>query len=252
MTEKRLDCLEVNIPNNPPMSDLHPADRRRDWMDASPNSFAYRCIPLTIANQYGWEIRCPTGFSATWNGDDSTAGVDIEADGDSKPPAESHFGAGIMTFTLSLIFRTEPGTGLWASGPANRFKDGAQALSGLIETDWMPYTFSMNWKLTRPGLSVRFEADEPICQFFPVPLGGVETYQPTIRPMTREDPEHRPFYEGYLRRTAKDVKQQLSGDEAAVPEHQRWYMRGEMPDGSPAEGTHRNVLDVKPFRRTGG
>ncbi|MGZ3387305.1 MAG: DUF6065 family protein, partial [Isosphaeraceae bacterium] len=29
------------------------ADLQRDWMDASPNRFAYRCLPLSIVNQTG-------------------------------------------------------------------------------------------------------------------------------------------------------------------------------------------------------
>ena len=40
----------------------------RDWMDASPNRFAYRCLPLAIANQAGWFIHCPANFSAVWDG----------------------------------------------------------------------------------------------------------------------------------------------------------------------------------------
>lgn len=250
MTDRRLDCLEVRLPNRNSISDIHPAARRRDWMDASVDSFAYRCIPLTIANQLGWEIRCPTGFTATWNGEDGIDGVEITGDDGSAPPADSHFGQGIVTFAFSLIFRTEPGTALWASGPANLFKDGAQALSGVIETDWIPFTFSMNWKLTRPGLAVRFEKDEPICQFFPIQLSAVEACQPTLRPLTKEDPEYRPFHQAFLQRSAKGAAERMTGRKTKAPQHQRWYMRGEMPDGSPAPAPHRNTLDVKPFQRS--
>ena len=42
------------------------ADWERDWMDSTPNRFAYRCLPLTIANQTGWWIKNPVGFTATW------------------------------------------------------------------------------------------------------------------------------------------------------------------------------------------
>ena len=36
-------------------------------------------------------------------------------------------------------------------GPINRPKDGIAALPGIIETDWSPYSFTMNWMFTRPG-----------------------------------------------------------------------------------------------------
>ena len=44
------------------------ADWQRDWMNATPHRFAYRCLPLTIVNQTGWWIRNPVGFTATWRG----------------------------------------------------------------------------------------------------------------------------------------------------------------------------------------
>ena len=44
------------------------ADWQRDWMDATPHRYAYRCLPLTIVNQTGWWIKNPVGFTATWRG----------------------------------------------------------------------------------------------------------------------------------------------------------------------------------------
>src|ERR1043166_4506215 len=44
------------------------ADFARDWMDASPGKFAYRCLPLTICNQTGWWVGNPVPFTAIWDG----------------------------------------------------------------------------------------------------------------------------------------------------------------------------------------
>ena len=44
------------------------ADWQRDWMNATPHRYAYRCLPLTIMNQTGWWIKNPVGFTATWRG----------------------------------------------------------------------------------------------------------------------------------------------------------------------------------------
>ena len=44
------------------------ADWQRDWMNNTPHRYAYRCLPLTIANQTGWWIKNPVGFEATWRG----------------------------------------------------------------------------------------------------------------------------------------------------------------------------------------
>ena len=51
---------------------------------------------------------------------------------------------------------------MWAMGPPNHIKDGIQPLVGLVETDWLPFPFTMNWIFTRPG-RVRFAKGEPFC-----------------------------------------------------------------------------------------
>ena len=48
--------------------DIRPAPVERDWMEATSQRFAYRCLPLNIANAYGWEVLCNTSFLATWTG----------------------------------------------------------------------------------------------------------------------------------------------------------------------------------------
>ena len=66
------------------------------------------------------------------------------------------------------LFRTEPGYDLMVQGPDQPAQGWIAPLTGIIETDWAPYTFTMNWMFTRPGQVVRFEAGEPFCHFFPV------------------------------------------------------------------------------------
>ena len=137
---------------------IRPAQQTRAWMDGVIDNHAYRCLPLSIANSYGWDILAPFAFSAQWNGEPHPSGLILRCDDGSTPPLKrvaSHFGYGIVTFQLSYLFRTEPGWDLVASGPWNRPKDGIAALTGVIETDWLPFPFTMNWQMTRPG-TVRF------------------------------------------------------------------------------------------------
>ena len=58
------------------------ADWRRDWMDETPSKFAYRCLPLTIANQTGWWVYNPVGFTAVWNGLPGPGGIQFLFDSD--------------------------------------------------------------------------------------------------------------------------------------------------------------------------
>lgn len=230
--------------------DIRPASRRRDWMDETMRAFAYRCVPLTMANTHGWEIRCPHGFEAEWDGGSTPEAVRITADDATEPMhALPHFGHGILSFSHEVIFRTPPGYNLWVTGPVNRPKDAIAPLSGLVEADWMPFTFSMNWRFTRPNTPVRFEKGEPYCHLFPVPRGLVGSIQPSIEDIDTQ-PEMRRQYEiGKRKREFRRVVEHLRpGFES--PEKMRfqgWYARGVMPDESPANAEHELPHEAPPF-----
>src|SRR5881397_1242628 len=58
------------------------ADWQRGWMNATPSRNAYRCLPLTIANQTGWWIKNPVGFTANWRGPTAPGSIDFRFDVD--------------------------------------------------------------------------------------------------------------------------------------------------------------------------
>jgi hypothetical protein len=155
---------------------IRPASAARKWMDDADRKFPYRCLPLMIANQYGWEILSSDDFRATWDGSSRPQGIRIEKLGDECPlHCHSHFGEGILTFQLPFLFRTPKGWNLMVRGPANNPKDGIIALDGIVETDWAPSTFTMNWLFTR-ACTVEFMRGEPICLFFPIQRGVIESF----------------------------------------------------------------------------
>ena len=148
------------------------ADWQRDWMDATPHRYAYRCLPLTIVNQTGWWIKNPVGFTATWRGQRSPGGIDFQFDTSAEVWASwinSQFGEGIITWNTPFLFRTKPeGSRLLICGPANYFKTNAHPLTALIESDWISMSFTMNWKIMMPNQPVRFELGEPLFQAIPL------------------------------------------------------------------------------------
>jgi len=167
--------------------DLVVAAKRREWMDVS-NGYAYRCLPLSVANGYGWEIINPISFTAIWNGNLSSHNAikfefcvetmdDLDFVEDRPSHISSHFGNGIITFSyLRYIFKTSPGHNLFVKGPTNFFRHGAQALEAIIETDWLPYTFTLNWKITKPYETVTFLKGEPLATIFPIPRYYLESF----------------------------------------------------------------------------
>jgi hypothetical protein len=236
---------------------LRAAPSKRDWMDATPDAFAYRCLPLTIANSHGWEVINPLGFSATWNGGTDKAAIVIEHDDDAPVPSTayvkpmSHFGSGVLTFELPFLIKTPPGWSVMVTGPVNRPKDAIAALTGVIETDWSPYTFTMNWLFTRKNTTVRFEPGEPIAHLFPVRRGQLERVEPEVRDI-HEDLDRKSQNDLWRDSRSGFLKGLGEKEEWAVEEKwQKAYYRGVRPDGKPGAKDHAIKLRLKEFTPEG-
>jgi hypothetical protein len=240
--------------------DIRPSRHRRKWMDQIPDS--YQCLPLSIANTHGWEVHCPVTCEAEWNGGSKTDDVQItfEDGGNSfLGTVKSHFGGGILTFNLGVIISTCPGYDLWVTGPVNEFKDGIQAMSAIIETYWMPFMFTMNWKFTRPNLKVRFEKGEPFCFFFPIEHRLLDRFNPTFKQISEDSDLEKQYTIARGKRSFITVLKKVKGKEVSELKEkdrmrltwQGWYMRGEMPDGTEEVVDHQKRVKLKPFKDGG-
>jgi hypothetical protein len=204
-----LECYPMT--QRPP--DLVPGRQSRAWMDAFAARHPYRCLPLNMANTTGWEILCPFGFTAEWTGGPSQADITIKPD---RPNPEldhfvtSHFSRGVLTMHPQYLFRTPPGWGMMCSGAPNHIKDGIQPLTGLIETDWLPFPFTMNWLFTRPG-RVRFDKGEPFCFISLVEHRKMDQVDPVIRSL-ESNPVMKGQFEAWNRQRTDFNSRLASGD----------------------------------------
>lgn len=230
--------------------DIRPAPHARDWMDATDQRYAYRCLPLAIANAHGWELLCQSGFEAQWDGSDGLDAIAIRADAGTAAPAISHFGYGVLTFHVPCLFRTDSGVDLFVTGPLNRPKDGIGALSGLVETDWSPSTFTMNWRFTRPG-RVRFAAGEPFCHLFPLQRQLIEQVQPQWKPLS-EAPQLAQQHADWTHSRTRFLEELPDAQSAAAREKwQRGYFRGVTGADQTPQPDHRARLRLPMFTRAG-
>ena len=216
-------------------------------MDATDGRLAYRCLPMLIANQSGWFVLNECPFEARWNGKRDQSGVEIRyltkgTDGS----VTSHFGDGIITWHIPYLFRTPKGYNLLVRGPSNWPKDAVYALEGLVESDWSPATFTMNWKLTRTDHWVRFDRGEPICMLVPQQRGELETFEPDLLALA-SNPE---LSAGF--KTWSESRSQFLGalkrrdPEAAGQKWQKHYFQGRTPEGQSTDA-HQTVLSLQPF-----
>ena len=242
----RLPLIAYDV-GSPMQSSLVPGRPTRAWMSATPNRFAYRCLPMVIANQWGWMIESRHRVEAVWDGSQQPEGLVVTSDGAPKSiAATSHFGSGVLTFHVGFLFRTPPGFNLHVRGPANWPKDGACALEGIVETDWVDSTFTMNWKLTRPNHTIVFEAGEPIAMISPVRRGQLEEFLAEIQPLSA----NQEMFDNHVAwsKSRESFNADLKESESAAKKAgwQKDYTRGRTITGEAAP-EHQTALELKEF-----
>jgi hypothetical protein len=242
---KQMEFLALRLA---PGMDIRPAPSYRAWMETPAGRYAKRCLPLIIANQAGWELLNPSGFTAAWDGRDELPAVNIwPHSGTQAPWVTSHFGSGILTWHVPYLFRTPRGYNLLVRGPANMPKDGISALEGIVETDWTTATFTMNWKFTRAGSAVTFEAGEPIAMVVPMRRGELERFRPVLRDAASEISMFTDFQDFSANRQKFLQALKIPGSAAERAGWQRDYMMGRNVDGTVAP-EHQTKLQLFPFQ----
>lgn len=243
---ERLTAYETVPPDG---YELIPAGHDRVWMDRSVDRSAYRCLPLVVANQAGWVIMCPESVRVRWDGRRGMDAVEVAATW-SKPSycyPSSHFGSGVVTWTLPWLFRTSPGWNLLVRGPANCPKDGVSPLEGLVETDWLPATFTMNWKITRVNEWIGFERGESLCMVVPQRRGELEGFEPEFASI-EDDLELKTAFEAWCESRDRFNAERIQPDsDAAKAGWEKHYVRGTSPSGMSA-AQHQTRLRLRGFR----
>ena len=248
MTDKTvppfLDAYKIHAGEAPA---LVPAGARREWMDNMPSRVAYRCLPMTMANSTGWDICCPFTIDAEWNGGPRNEDLTLTSpdyDRGLDHVVTSHFQNGIITFHTGYLFRTPPGWAVWAMGPPNWPKDGVSPLSGLIETDWLPFGFTMNWQMTRPG-KVRFKKGDPFCFITLSEHRRLDAVEPKIKLLSSNAQLERDH--GLWSKSRGDFVADLKkrNPEAMAQGWQRHYMRGETVSGKERGAEHNTKRRLK-------
>jgi hypothetical protein len=204
------------------------------------NPHAYHCLPLVLANQWGWQVLCPADVRVTWDGSLLPSGLVVDVDPRLAFSIKSQFGSGIVTFSPPWLFRTSPGWDLYVKGPSNRWKANCVPIEGVVETWWLNYTFTFNWKLVEPG-TVEFAKGESMAQLLPVPHATFEGSRAWEAPILHVEPQ---AGEELLRwrQRRRDIANQPLGVHSL-------YRRAEGVEGHLRQ---LSVPPVEPYRGDGG
>ena len=156
----------------------------------------------------------------------------------------SHFGQGIISFKLPWVFRTDPGVGLIVRGPSNQWVQGAHALDGFVETWGLESTFTMNWKITVPNITVHFPSYFPFCQILPYEIAAINNYN-CSRKHISENKALDLKYSKWLNKRKETLKNLFNGTKTANY-YEKNYIKGQDAEGQKVEG-HLKKLDLSQF-----
>lgn len=158
---------------------IQPSTKKREWF----SPVFYRCLPLTVGNQYGFMIHTGFDFEVVWNGGDSPGDIQFNLYGKEEeitsiwPSVESHFGHGVITLNLPYILRTPPGINIMTINPPNVILNNLTVMTGVVETDNLRYMFTFNLKIQEPNIVIRVPKGTPLAAFIPIPRYFVDGFK---------------------------------------------------------------------------
>ena len=150
---------------------LKKPERKREWF----TPHMYKCLPLSIGNQYGFVITALFDFSVEWNGGDEPDDTKIYYDKSMEeiqnlsPIIKKHLGHGIVTINPPFSLRTPPGVNLMTISPPNVILPNVTVMTGVVETDNLRRNFTFNLKIQMPNIKVNFPVGVPLSGFIPIP-----------------------------------------------------------------------------------
>jgi hypothetical protein len=147
-------------------------DHKRNWF----YPHFYRCLPLAIGNMQGFVFTIPYGFDVMWNGGNGIEDIAIQYHSDFDQYAgtnyvtlSSEFGHGILTIHAPITLKTPPGVNLMTIAPPNFPIPGMSPMTGVVESDNIRFTFTLNIKLDIPNVRITVAPETALIGLLPIP-----------------------------------------------------------------------------------
>jgi hypothetical protein len=153
---------------------------KRDWFDKN----FYRCLPISLGNIQGFVISVPFDFDIFWTGGNSRNDLIFNFYEDEKNfhkkchvNVESHFGYGILTINLPIIFKTPPNVNLMTISPPNFLIPGLTPITSVIETDNLRYSFGLSIKVDINNIWIKIKKNSPLIGIIPIPRNFCDNFE---------------------------------------------------------------------------
>lgn len=165
---------------------IEPAKKMREWMNENPHS--YRCVPLAVANQIGWDVILDQKVVVAWNGGKEREDV-LVIEGQER--AKSHFGSGTITLDVGYTWHTPENMQLLVMPvPNDDSYNKFQSLSAFMETDKLKYPWFLSIRLVNKGHTT-IEAGTKLCRVVPLNIADYESLEIKIEEEPKDFQDYR-------------------------------------------------------------
>jgi Family of unknown function (DUF6065) len=162
---------------------LEPLPVKRQWATDLPYPHAYKCFPVTLANQMGYGISFPDDIIFEWDGT-NTASSTVKVHAGHKWVYLDR-GWGTVSFKTGLIFKTDEDVSMLSYPVPNLFVDGFQIFTTLISTSFFESAWQVAGQITRYNYKIILPARTPVSAVMPISLSQLNESVATKKPFNQ-------------------------------------------------------------------
>lgn len=164
-----------------PTAILEPLSVKRQWATDLPYPHAYKCFPVTLANQMGYGISFPDDIIFEWDGNMNVLPSSIKVTSGHKWVYLDR-GWGTVSFKTNLIFKTDEDVSMLSYPVPNLFVEGFQIFTTLISTSFFESPWQVAGQVTRSKYKIILPARTPVSAVMPISLGELNNSVATKKP----------------------------------------------------------------------
>lgn len=144
---------------------IEPAKKAREWM----TPHAYRCLPLSIANEIGWDVISPCDLEVKLFGDNTINGIEVDNGNDYF---KSHFGCHTVTLQMrNYIWKSDnPDISLLIMPIPNSDHHDWRALTAIIEIEALDYPWFITIQFPPEYGKYKIKKGTPIARIIPISI----------------------------------------------------------------------------------
>jgi hypothetical protein len=144
---------------------------KRDWFD----NYWYHCLPITIANQYGYALVVNKDVEFFLKDELSFIYISKDLE-DVYPKVRVGPGHGLISIDFPFSIRTSPGINILITNPFNHFMENLSTITGVFEGDNLRRHLNVVLKVLKPGVA-KIKKGDTIATFFPIQRYFVDNFE---------------------------------------------------------------------------